>query len=142
MTRTPPPIPADVRKVFDAWPSEARAQSLTLRALIYATAERTPCVGMLEEALRWGEPAYLTSQTRSGSTVRLGWKPARPQHVAIYFHCRTGFVVTFRTLFPREFAFEGNRAILLGIGEQVDRSAIVMCIAAALRYNFERGLRR
>jgi Domain of unknown function (DU1801) len=142
VTRALPQLPPEVRKVFDAWPSEARAQLRMLRALIYATAERTEGVGMLEEALRWGEPAYITSQTRSGSTVRLGWKPARPEHVAIYFHCRTGLVGTFRTLFPREFVFEGNRAILLSIGEQVDRNAIAMCIAAALRYNLERGSRR
>ncbi|MFM9428304.1 hypothetical protein RCH10_004766 [Variovorax sp. GrIS 2.14] len=52
MTRALPPLPDEVRKVFNAWPSEARAQLRKVRALIYATAERTPGVGMLEEALR------------------------------------------------------------------------------------------
>ncbi len=142
MSKLLPPLPDDVREVFDAWPSEARAQLRMLRALIYATAERTPGVGKLEEALRWGEPAYITSQTRSGSTVRLGWKATRPEHVAIYFHCRSGLVGTFRTLFPRDFTFDGNRAILLSIGEPFDHNAIAMCIAAALRYHLDRGSHR
>lgn len=74
--------------------------------------------------------------------MRIGWKPARPEYVAIYFHCRTGLVGTFRTLFPGGFAFDRNRAILLRIGEQFDRNAIAMCIAAALRYHLERRSRR
>ena len=73
---------------------------LLLRELIFATAAATPGVGALEETLKWGEPAYLTSATRSGSTIRLAWKPARPEQYAMFFNCQTTLVDTFRTLFP------------------------------------------
>jgi hypothetical protein len=32
----------------------------------------TPGVGALHETLKWGQPAYLTPETRSGTTLRLG----------------------------------------------------------------------
>lgn len=141
MTCAPPPLSTEVRMVFDAWPSAARAHLLELRALIFSTARHTPDVGALEEALRWGEPAYITSQSNSGSTIRIGWKSTRPDQVAIYFHCRTNLVQRFRTLFWREFDFEGNRAILLGLGKPFDQDALSFCIAASLRYRLDRASR-
>lgn len=139
MTRSAPSMSTEVRAVFDAWPKEARAPLLELRTIIYSTASRTPGVGPLEEALRWGEPAYLTSQSRSGSTIRIGWKPARPTQVAMYFHCRTNLLATFRTIFPGEFVYEGDRAIVLGVDEAFDRDALAMCVAASLRYRLDRA---
>lgn len=46
-------------------------------------------VGVLEESLRWGEPAYLTSESRSGTTVRIAWKKKRLSQYGMYFHCGT-----------------------------------------------------
>lgn len=43
-----------------------------MRRLIVATAAETSGVGPLTEMLKWGEPAYLTEATVSGSTIRLG----------------------------------------------------------------------
>jgi hypothetical protein len=114
---------------------------MALRRLIFTTAQRTAGVGPLDESLRWGEPAYLTAQSGSGSTIRLGWKRARPEHVALYFHCQTSLVQTFRTLFPNTFTYEGNRAILLRIGEPVDTQALALCISAALRYQLDKKIK-
>lgn len=130
-----------VAQVFQACPAPLRARLLDLRELIFATAARTAGVGELEEALRWGEPAYLTPRTKSGSTVRLGWSPARPDRYAMYFHCQTNLVGTFRTLFPRELRFEGNRAIVFGAGDPVPADALGTCVAAALTYHLRKPLR-
>ena len=126
---------AAVAQAFAACPASVRGQLLALRALIFETAAATPGVGPLEETLRWGEPAYVTAQSRSGSTVRIGWKKARPSQVAMYFHCRTSLVETFRTLFPGEFRFEGNRAIVFEATDPVPRDALAVCVGAALTYH-------
>jgi len=44
---------------------------LALRVLILDIAEPTDGVAEIEEALKWGESSYLTSQTKSGSV----WRP-------------------------------------------------------------------
>ena len=124
-----------VAKVFQAYPDEVREQLLALRALIFETASTTEGVGEIEETLKWGEPAYVTAQSRSGSTVRLGWKASKASRYAIYFNCRTSLVSTFRTLFPHEFRFEGNRAIVFTPSEALPLDALAFCVAAALTYH-------
>ena len=106
-----------------------------MRKLILETAASTEGVGEIEETLKWGEPAYVTSQSKSGSTVRIDWKKSAPSQYAMYFHCQTNLVETFRTLFPSDFKFEGNRAILFKEGDVVPTDALTYCIAAALTYH-------
>lgn len=126
---------AAVAHTFEAYPPAARRQLLVLRRLILDTAAATGGVGELEETLKWGEPAYLTARSKSGSTVRIGWSKARPAQVAIYFNCNTTLVDTFRTLFPTGLRFEGNRAIVFDTGEPLPKDALAICIAAALTYH-------
>jgi hypothetical protein len=53
----------------------------------------------------------------------------------MYFNCQTTLVETFRTLFPKDFRFEGNRAIVFDELDEVPRDSLVFCIAAALTYH-------
>jgi hypothetical protein len=123
-----------VAEAFAAHPPAVQRKLLALRALIFATAARTRGVGELEETLKWGQPAYLTPETKSGTTIRIDRHGAEPARVALYFHCQTGLVESFRRRFPK-LAFEGNRAIVLGAGERVPKAVLSACIAAALTYH-------
>jgi hypothetical protein len=125
----------DVAAVFAAYPPAVRRRMLALRALIFETAADTPRVGKLAETLKWGEPAYVTTQTGSGSTVRIDWKAKAPDRYALYFNCQTNLVDTFRTMFPHDFKFEGNRALVIGLRDRVPRAELAWCIAAALTYH-------
>ena len=125
----------EVAKVFEAYPADVRHRLLALRELIFRTASSTEGVGKLEETLKWGEPAYLTSQSKSGSTIRIDWKKARPSEYAMYFNCKTTLVETFKTLFPREFQFEANRAIVFKASKPVPTDSLAFCVAAALTYH-------
>ena len=53
----------------------------------------------------------------------------------MYFNCQTNLVETFRSLFPREFSYEGNRAIVFKDSEPVPTDALAFCVAAALTYH-------
>lgn len=112
-----------------------RRKLLALRKLIFETAAATEGVGKLDETLKWGEPAYVTAESKSGSTIRIDWKKAQPSRYAMYFHCQTNLIETFRTLFPTEFEFEGNRAIVFDESGNVPIDALSFCIAAALTYH-------
>jgi hypothetical protein len=127
-----------VAQAFEAFPSTVRSKLLVLRELVFDTAADTSGVGPLDETLKWGEPAYVTGQSGSGSTVRLGWKKAHPTQYAMYFHCQTNLVETFRTLFPGEFRFEGQRAIVFELSDPVPADSLAFCIAAALTYHLKR----
>ena len=134
-TRRPQAKAADA--LFDAYPAPVKSRLLALRRLIFETAKATKGVGALEETLKWGQPSYLTPETGSGSTIRIDqMKPAADQ-VAIYFHCQTNLVETFRELYP-ELRYSGNRAILLDAGEKVPEAALRHCVALALTYHLRR----
>ena len=130
-----PVMNADVVAVFESYPPKPRRKLLVLRKLILETAAATAGVGVLEETLKWGEPAYLTSQSRSGSTIRIGWKPSNPSRYAIYFNCQTNLVERFRELFPDCFQFEGDRSIVFEVNDSVPVEPLSFCIAAALTYH-------
>ena len=127
-----------VASAFEAYPPTVRPSLLALRELIFETAAMTDGVGALEETLRWGEPAYVTSASGSGSTVRIDWKRSTPGQYAMYFHCQTNLVETFRTLFPNEFKYEGNRALVFDQDAKVPRDALGFCIAASLTYHLRK----
>ena len=126
---------AAVAKVFDGYPPPMRRKLLALRKLILETAAATAGVGEIEETLKWGEPAYLTTNSKSGSTIRVGWEKGDPSQYAMYFNCQTNLVETFRMLFPGDFRFVGNRSIVFEEDDVLPVDALEFCIAAALTYH-------
>jgi Domain of unknown function (DU1801) len=124
-----------VKEVFESYPAPMRAKLLVLRELIFETAASTPGVGDLDETLKWGEPAYATKQSKSGSPVRIAYKASRPTQYAMYFICHTNLVETFKTMFPNDFKFEGNRAIYFEAADCIPTQELSWCITAALTYH-------
>ncbi len=123
-----------VAATFDTYPIDHRVKLLRLRELIFEVAAETPGVGTLEETLKWGEPAYLTTGTRSGSTIRIAWKKSQPDRYAMYFICTTNLVETFQSMFANDFQYEGNRAINFRPEDSIPEDALRFCIAAALTH--------
>ena len=127
-------IPAAVAAVFATYPKRLRTRLEALRRLILDTARTTPGVGVLEETLKWGQPSYLTAETCSGSTIRIDQVKSEPGRYALYFHCQTDLVATFRELYP-ELSYGGNRCILLDESAAPPEQALRHCIALALTYH-------
>ena len=125
---------AAIDTVFEAFPPPVKSRLLALRRLIFDTAKSTKGVGALEEALKWGQPSYLTTESKSGSTVRIDQIKNEAGGYAVYFHCQTDLVETFRELYP-ELRYGGNRSILLDAGEKLPETALRHCIALALTYH-------
>ena len=118
-------------EVIENYPAPARARVLALRTLITETADELELE--LVETLKWGEPAFLT-KTKSGSTIRLGWKAKTPEVCAMYFICTTTLVEGFRAQFGGALRFEGNRAIVIRLDEAIPADALKVCITDALTY--------
>jgi hypothetical protein len=135
-------LPAEVAAAFREFPAPVRTRLERVRDLILSVARDTEVVGPLVETLKWGEPAYLTEVSGSGSTIRLGWPKARPSHAAVYFNCNTTLVSTFRDLFPNVFEYAGDRAILLDVDCEMDEKALSLCISMALTYHAKKLVRQ
>lgn len=122
-----------VVSVFASFPENERNGLMALRELIFETARKTEGVGRLYETLKWGQPAYLTPETKSGSTIRLGL--SKQGGFAIYTHCRTSLLSDFQFIFPKEFTYEGNRAIHFHAGVPLSLGRLEMLVRSALTYH-------
>ncbi|MGL5168451.1 MAG: DUF1801 domain-containing protein [Afipia sp.] len=124
-----------VAKIFAAYPTAVRTRLKALREIIFQTAETIDGVGALEETLKWGQPSYLTTETGSGSTIRIDRVKADDDRIAMYFHCQTNLVETFRELYPTEMEYGGNRSILFDATSKIPEKALRHCIGLALTYH-------
>jgi hypothetical protein len=138
MRRPQPAMPADVAAAFDAFPAPARNRLLEVRGHIFRVASALNGVGPLTEGLRWGQPAYLTAASGSGSTIRLGLSGGPEPGAAVFFNCRTELIETFRERFPGVFRYEKTRAILLDTSEPLPDAPLSHCLGLALTYHLRR----
>jgi hypothetical protein len=127
-----------VEALFDAYPTPLKAKLKALRRLIFETARTTEGVGALQETLKWGQPSYLTPETKSGSTIRIDQVKSTAGQYAVYFHCQTGLVDSLRELYPTELRFGGNRFILLDVKDELPRAELRHCVALALTYHLNK----
>jgi hypothetical protein len=127
-----------VDAIFSAYPTPIRAKLLALRRLIFDTAKTTKGVGALQETLKWGQPSYLTAETKSGSTIRIDQVKSAADQYAVYFHCQTDLVATFREMYPTELSYGGNRSILLNAEDDIPEPALRHCVALALTYHLNK----
>jgi len=111
-----------------------------LRQLILETAAAIEMVGEIEETLKWGEPSYLTSKSKTGSTIRIDWKKKHPEQVAMYFKCTANLVPAFRDKYAKRFRFDGNRSIVFKLDEKIPEKELTNCIALALTYHRNKKL--
>jgi hypothetical protein len=123
-----------VAATFKAYPKDVQAKLLALRALVLQTAKDNPAIGVLEESLKWGEPAYRPING-AGTTVRMDWKAKHPTVIALFFNCKTTLIDEFRAQYGALLRFEGQRAILFARDEAIDEAIVAMCIERALTYH-------
>lgn len=108
---------------------------MSLRALIFEVADTTSGVGLVHETLKWGQPAYLTSETKSGTTIRLG--VPKLGGVALFTHCQTSVISDFQSLFPYDFTFDGNRAVVFPDAHLPPLQQLEPLVRMALTYHLK-----
>ena len=128
----------NVKAVFWAYPKGLKPRLMRLRELIFDTAAAIEGVGALEETLKWGQPSYLTPQSKSGTTIRIDQIKSKTGHFAMYVHCQTSLVTAYRELYPDVLSFDGNRGIVFNLKEDLPGDALRHCIAMALTYHLNK----
>ncbi len=126
-----------VKNTIEGYPEKVQDYILALRSLILDVAISDTRIGNLEETLKWGEPAYLTPQTKSGTTIRLAWKEKKPERIGVFVHCQTTLIQDFKAAFPYQLNYEGNRAIWIDLDMPLRKDILKLFISKALTYHLE-----
>ncbi len=124
----------NVARAFDDFPDECRSQLRSIRELIFEVAASDPRVGTLEETLKWGQPAYLTPETKSGSTMRLA--VPKTGGYGIYTHCQTSIMSDFQSVFS-DLKFDGNRGVLFQSDDEPPLDVLRPLVKGALMYHLK-----
>jgi len=123
-----------VAATFKAFPQPVRSKLLSIRQMILEVAARTAGVGNIEETLKWGVPSYLTSKSKSGTTIRLA-PSSNGEEYGLYVHCQTSLVQDFKKSHPKAFRYSGSRALLFAMADEFDKEILEKFIVAALTYH-------
>lgn len=119
-----------VASAFEALAPPTRTGALALRDLIFDTAASLSDAPLVNEDLRWGQPAYLAPK---GSTIRLGGH--KSASFALFVHCQSRLMGDFTSVFPGEDRIDGTRAVLFDSPDQIDPNRHGWLIARALTYH-------
>ncbi|MCB1384721.1 MAG: DUF1801 domain-containing protein [Nitratireductor sp.] len=137
-------MPAPLQQEFDfgrhvaALDAACRDRLRHLRQLVLDTASNTQGVGEIIECLKWGQPAFVTQNPRSGSTIRIDAVRGKAGTVAMYFICTSGLVEDFRERYRDTFRYEGNRALIFAADDPIPEPELRHCIAMALTRRLRR----
>lgn len=129
------PIDPNIQNVFDRYSEKTRQKLMDLRQLIIEVAAETKGVGELQETLKWGQISYLTVSPRSGTTIRIDEYHPDTQQIAMYVHCQTSLVETFRQMYSDDFQYEGNRAVIWNELSEIQIDILKHFIELALTYH-------
>jgi hypothetical protein len=121
----------NVSQKYATYPDNVKILLMKIRDLVFAVAQAEN-LGRIEETLKWGEPSYLA---KGGSALRIDWKPKFPNQIFVYFNCKTKLVETFKEVFGNFFHYEGNRAIVFDISQEIPLAELKLCILASLKYH-------
>ncbi|WP_339768840.1 DUF1801 domain-containing protein [uncultured Paraglaciecola sp.] len=121
----------DIQAVLARYPPHAISQFISVRQLIFLLANENE-LSPVEETLKWGEPSY---KVKSGSAIRIDWKAKDPNFIKVYFHCQTILLETFKELYPKDFMYEGNRAIAIPLTSMIEHTPLRHCLTLALQYH-------
>ena len=119
-----------VDNTFMEYPVQYRKRLLELRELIFETGDRIDKTNKIEESLKWGQPSYTC---KGASPIRID--RFEKDKIAMFFHCQTTLVETFRKLFANDLVFSKNRAIVLDPKKELPVEELKICIEMALTYH-------
>ena len=123
-----------VELVFADIPTESRRKLMQIREMIFEVASSDERIGTIEETLKWRQPSYLTSETKSGTTIRLG--ATKTGGFGIYTHCQTSVMSDFKSIFS-DLNFDGNRGLLFDKTQIPPETALEQLIKSALTYHLK-----
>ncbi len=127
-----------VAAVFDACPKKIRTKLTFLRELIFEIAAKTPGVGKLEETLKWGSPSYLTTDTNSGTTIRIDKITSQRGKFSMCVHCQTTLVGSFKKIYGDAFDYDANRGLILDENDEIPVKELSHFIFMALTYHLHK----
>lgn len=126
-----PTPPAHVAAALDSGSAAQRLGKARLREAVLSRAQELPGVGRIKEDLRWGQLAFLTPETKAGSSLRIADKG---DGFALFVHCQTDLIARLRAIYGDTVTTEKSRALVFQDAE-FDTEPACLLAGWALTYH-------
>ena len=123
----------EVEAKYKSYPPMVKKEMLALRKIILEIANKDKDIDFTEEALKWGEPSFMTKS--SGSTLRINWQEKFPESISVFVNCQTKLISMFKELYPSDFEYVGSRELRLPLKGKYSKFKLKKCFELALKYN-------
>ena len=123
----------EIKNKYQSYPPHIKKEMLDLRKFILEIVSKDSEIDFTEEALKWGEPSFMTKS--SGSTLRIDWKEKSPEYISLFVNCQTKLISIFKELYPNDFEYVGNRELRLPLKGKYSKVKLKKCIELVLKYN-------
>ena len=115
--------PSPLLSRIATWPVSAKEMLWRCRAIFHDVAEQAK-VGTLDETLKWGQPSWRPSKSRTGSTLRIDWNPKFPDRLSFFVDCKTDLAARMQTLYPDLPENDGQRHLAITLSAPLPEQAI------------------
>ena len=133
-----PTPPREFQAILNTYPDNARQVFMQVRQIMHQITAENPKIGPLSEVLKWGEPAFVTEASKSGSTIRMVWDPEAPEKMGLFFNCKTTLVENMRHIYRDKFEYEDNRGVFFALNEKIPVNAIAHICEMAMAYHLKK----
>lgn len=115
--------PSSLLAAVKDWSPAAQQYLWTCRTLYHQTAQAAD-VGVLDEALKWGQPSWRPMTPRTGSTLRMGWSAEAADSMTFFVDCKTDIASRMADIYPDTFANDGRRQLALSLSDPVPQDPV------------------
>lgn len=128
----------DIQQKFEQFHPQTKNVLLEIRQWIFEIAESCDEIGQIHECLKWGEPSYLTTSPKTGTTLRVSQLQSNPLKFGLFVHCQTSLIEEFRVAYP-DLDYDKNRGVLFDSQTPVKTNIIKQFIYLALTYHVRKS---
>ena len=137
MTSSMDHAPVPLLDHISHWSEPAQQALWRCRTLFHLIADENG-LGDLDEALKWGQPAWRPKRPRTGSTLRMGWSEVTPDQLALYVDCKTDLAQRMYSLYPDLPRNDGRRALAISLAQAFPEQAMAHLAEMTFSYHLKK----
>ena len=124
---------AAVKTFYNSQPEWCRVPLLMLREWIFDAGRDNPTIGAISEEMAWGQPSYVTQETKTGTPLRLG--KFDNENIGVYFQHHTRLAACYHAAYGDVVRVHDRGVMVLVPDIMAIETTIRHCITLGLTYH-------
>lgn len=120
----------DIQALYPKYSALEKQKLTEMQNLIHKVADESDIE--ISEGVKWGQLSFATPNE---TPIRID--KFSDTQIALFVHCQTHLIETWRSLFSDRLHFSKNRAIIIDLNEPLPEEQLKICIDQAFNYHLK-----